>query len=69
MSSEEITHPTIKDGWFREISDMWPGHAMTLPRREGPRPREEQVPGCPHLQVHRLRQRSGPRQRYPVHRA
>ncbi|EXA44623.1 spermidine synthase [Fusarium oxysporum f. sp. raphani 54005] len=30
MSSEEITHPTIKDGWFREISDMWPGHAMTL---------------------------------------
>ncbi|RBR22162.1 uncharacterized protein FIESC28_04667 [Fusarium coffeatum] len=30
MSSEEITHPTIVDGWFREISDMWPGHAMTL---------------------------------------
>lgn len=26
----EITHPTIKDGWFREISDMWPGQAMTL---------------------------------------
>jgi len=26
----QITHPTIKDGWFREISDMWPGQAMTL---------------------------------------
>ena len=26
----EITHPTIKDGWFREINDMWPGQAMTL---------------------------------------
>lgn len=26
-----LTHPTIKDGWFREISDtMWPGQAMTL---------------------------------------
>lgn len=29
--SQEITHPTIVDGWFREISDtMWPGQAMTL---------------------------------------
>lgn len=28
--SGEITHQTIKDGWFREISDMWPGQAMTL---------------------------------------
>jgi len=27
---EEITHSTIKDGWFREINDMWPGQAMTL---------------------------------------
>ncbi|RAL64026.1 hypothetical protein DID88_003214 [Monilinia fructigena] len=26
----EITHPTIKDGWFREVSNMWPGQAMTL---------------------------------------
>lgn len=26
----EITHPTIKDGWFREINHMWPGQAMTL---------------------------------------
>nr|OQO29508.1 Spermidine synthase [Rachicladosporium sp. CCFEE 5018] len=26
----EITHPTIQDGWFREISPMWPGQAMTL---------------------------------------
>ncbi|CCF57916.1 hypothetical protein KAFR_0D02680 [Kazachstania africana CBS 2517] len=31
MSEQEITHPTIVDGWFREISDtMWPGQAMTL---------------------------------------
>ena len=29
--AQEITHPTIVDGWFREISDtMWPGQAMTL---------------------------------------
>ncbi|KAL6896122.1 spermidine synthase [Trichoderma longibrachiatum] len=28
--SGEIVHPTIQDGWFREISDMWPGQAMTL---------------------------------------
>ncbi|KAA8651761.1 spermidine synthase [Aspergillus tanneri] len=26
----EITHPTIKDGWFSEQSDMWPGQAMNL---------------------------------------
>jgi spermidine synthase len=26
----DITHATIKDGWFREISNMWPGQAMTL---------------------------------------
>ncbi|CAF9922535.1 MAG: putrescine aminopropyltransferase [Gomphillus americanus] len=26
----EITHPTIKDGWYREINNMWPGQAMTL---------------------------------------
>jgi len=26
----EIAHPTIKDGWFIEASDMWPGQAMTL---------------------------------------
>ncbi|PFH60813.1 hypothetical protein XA68_10274 [Ophiocordyceps unilateralis] len=26
----EIEHQTIKDGWFREISDMWPGQAMML---------------------------------------
>ncbi|CAL5871197.1 uncharacterized protein PFLUO_LOCUS5444 [Penicillium psychrofluorescens] len=25
-----ITHPTIKDGWFSEKSDMWPGQAMSL---------------------------------------
>ncbi|TGZ83376.1 spermidine synthase [Ascodesmis nigricans] len=28
--SGEIVHPTIQDGWFREISEMWPGQAMTL---------------------------------------
>ncbi|KAG8815046.1 hypothetical protein FRC18_001676 [Serendipita sp. 400] len=25
-----LTHPSIKDGWFREISPQWPGQAMTL---------------------------------------
>lgn len=29
--SSELSHPTIKDGWFHEISDtMWPGQAMAL---------------------------------------
>ncbi|KAK6355943.1 putrescine aminopropyltransferase [Orbilia javanica] len=28
--SEELTHPTIVDGWFREINEMWRGQAMTL---------------------------------------
>ncbi|GMM33996.1 spermidine synthase [Saccharomycopsis crataegensis] len=29
--SQVLTHPTIKDGWFHEISDtMWPGQAMAL---------------------------------------
>lgn len=28
--SAEIVHPTIVDGWFRELSDMWPGQAMAL---------------------------------------
>ncbi|KAK7204124.1 Spermidine/spermine synthase [Myxozyma melibiosi] len=28
---EQLTHATIKDGWFREVSDeLWPGQAMTL---------------------------------------
>ncbi|KAI9725613.1 MAG: putrescine aminopropyltransferase [Chrysothrix sp. TS-e1954] len=26
----EITHPSIVDGWFREINAMWPGQALTL---------------------------------------
>ncbi|KAI5289710.1 putrescine aminopropyltransferase [Ascosphaera aggregata] len=30
----ELTHPTIKDGWFSEVSDMWPGQAMTLRVKE-----------------------------------
>ncbi|KAI5118731.1 hypothetical protein M0805_000061 [Coniferiporia weirii] len=25
-----LTHPSIRDGWFREISSQWPGQAMTL---------------------------------------
>ncbi|ORY93943.1 spermidine synthase [Syncephalastrum racemosum] len=25
-----LTHPTIKDGWFTEKSDMWPGQAMSI---------------------------------------
>ncbi|KAJ3990052.1 saccharopine dehydrogenase [Lentinula detonsa] len=25
-----LSHPTIQDGWFREISSQWPGQAMTL---------------------------------------
>ncbi|CAM1500976.1 Fc.00g101380.m01.CDS01 [Cosmosporella sp. VM-42] len=28
--SNEITHETIKDGWFCEESEMWPGQAQTL---------------------------------------
>ncbi|KAK9459883.1 Spermidine/spermine synthase [Lipomyces oligophaga] len=29
--SGELVHATIKDGWFREVSDeLWPGQAMTL---------------------------------------
>lgn len=29
--TEELKHDTIKDGWFREISEtMWPGQAMAL---------------------------------------
>ncbi|KAK9359227.1 Spermidine/spermine synthase [Lipomyces starkeyi] len=33
MSGEsgELTHYSVKDGWFREVSDeLWPGQAMTL---------------------------------------
>ncbi|THV02830.1 spermidine synthase [Dendrothele bispora CBS 962.96] len=25
-----LTHPSVQDGWFREISSQWPGQAMTL---------------------------------------
>ncbi|KAI1439294.1 spermine synthase [Xylaria sp. CBS 124048] len=28
--SSEFTHETIQDGWFREVSHLWPGQAMTL---------------------------------------
>ncbi|KAL1960452.1 hypothetical protein VTO42DRAFT_7751 [Malbranchea cinnamomea] len=30
----ELTHPTIKDGWFSEVSEMWPGQAMNLRVKE-----------------------------------
>ncbi|POY73892.1 putative Saccharopine dehydrogenase (NADP(+), L-glutamate-forming) [Rhodotorula taiwanensis] len=26
----ELSHPLVVDGWFREISEQWPGQAMTL---------------------------------------
>ncbi|KAF9787757.1 saccharopine dehydrogenase [Thelephora terrestris] len=29
-----LTHPSIRDGWFREISSQWPGQAMTLQVRK-----------------------------------
>ncbi|KAL1921303.1 uncharacterized protein VTP21DRAFT_11019 [Calcarisporiella thermophila] len=29
-----ITHPAIKDGWFKEVSTLWPGQAMTLQVKE-----------------------------------
>ncbi|CAL1703047.1 unnamed protein product [Somion occarium] len=29
-----LTHRTIRDGWFREISSQWPGQAMTLKVRK-----------------------------------
>lgn len=33
--SQELSHPSIKDGWFAEISDtMWPGSAMSLKVQE-----------------------------------
>src|SRR3989440_7028573 len=28
--STQLTQSTMADGWFREISDQWPGQAMTL---------------------------------------
>lgn len=28
--SEVLTHPSIRDGWFHEISPQWPGQAMSL---------------------------------------
>ncbi|KAI9091838.1 Spermidine/spermine synthase [Phlyctochytrium arcticum] len=30
----EITHPNIKDGWFKESQALWPGQAMTLEVKE-----------------------------------
>ncbi|KAF7295172.1 Saccharopine dehydrogenase [Mycena indigotica] len=29
-SMAPLSHPAIRDGWFREISSQWPGQAMTL---------------------------------------
>lgn len=28
--TSSLTHPAIKDGWFREESSLWPGQAMSL---------------------------------------
>lgn len=29
--AQELTHPSVKNGWFTEVSDtMWPGQAMSL---------------------------------------
>lgn len=30
MASEVLTHPSIVDGWFHEVSRQWPGQAMSL---------------------------------------
>ncbi|KAI8871381.1 spermidine synthase [Ramicandelaber brevisporus] len=30
MSNNELTHPNIKDGWFKESVVIWPGQAMSL---------------------------------------
>ncbi|PKI83458.1 hypothetical protein MVES_002408 [Malassezia vespertilionis] len=29
-ASQVLTHPSIRDGWFYEISPQWPGQAMSL---------------------------------------
>ena len=30
-ATQELSHPKIdKDGWFKEISEQWPGQAMAL---------------------------------------
>ncbi|KJZ78747.1 Spermidine synthase [Hirsutella minnesotensis 3608] len=34
MASSKLSHPTIKDEWFREESNMWPGQAMSLKVQE-----------------------------------
>lgn len=28
--SQDLTHPTIRDGWFIEENDEWPGQAFQL---------------------------------------
>ncbi|KAF9981519.1 putrescine aminopropyltransferase [Modicella reniformis] len=32
--AEQLTHPLVKDGWFKETSTLWPGQAMTLEVKE-----------------------------------
>ncbi|KAG0337796.1 putrescine aminopropyltransferase [Podila humilis] len=32
--AEALTHPLVKDGWFREIGTLWPGQAMSLEVKE-----------------------------------
>ncbi|KAJ2515218.1 putrescine aminopropyltransferase [Coemansia sp. RSA 2049] len=30
MSSSALTHSTIKNGWYSEVNDMWPGQSMNI---------------------------------------
>ncbi|KAG0236557.1 putrescine aminopropyltransferase [Actinomortierella wolfii] len=32
--ADALTHPLVKDGWFKETSTLWPGQAMTLEVKE-----------------------------------
>lgn len=32
--AETLTHPLVKDGWFKETGTLWPGQAMTLEVKE-----------------------------------
>ncbi|KAF9168565.1 hypothetical protein DFQ27_001905 [Actinomortierella ambigua] len=32
--TDALTHPLVKDGWFKETGTLWPGQAMTLEVKE-----------------------------------
>ncbi|KAI8816271.1 Spermine/spermidine synthase-domain-containing protein [Fimicolochytrium jonesii] len=34
IRKQEMSHPNIKDGWFKESQALWPGQAMTLQVKE-----------------------------------